>query len=62
MKWGDNYKVETPTFDPDSGMKLEFRGTKTDCIKPYHLFYLIKYPGLLLGKIHIPVEDINAKV
>lgn len=59
MKWGDNYKVDTPTFDPESGIKFEFRGTATDCIEPYHLFYLIREPGIIVGKIRIPVEEFN---
>jgi hypothetical protein len=58
MKWGDSFKVETPTFDPESGIKLEFRGLVTDCLEPFNMFYLIKYPGILLGKIRVPVETV----
>ncbi len=56
MKWGDRFEVETPTFDPASDIHLEFRGLQTDCREPFNLFYLIKSPGILLGKVKIPRE------
>jgi hypothetical protein len=57
MKWGDRFEVETGTFEKNSDMELQFRGTQRDCITPHHLFYLIREPGLILGKIRIPVDD-----
>jgi len=53
MKWGEKFKVETPTFEPNSDLTLDYHG--------YHdgaaLFYLIKFPGILMGKIKIPMKE-----
>ena len=62
MKWGDNYKVETGVFEVDPDMSLEFRGTIRDCIEPYNIFYLIRNPGIIVGKIKIPLETADAEV
>ena len=54
MKWGESLTVDTPTFDEDSDMRLEFRGWYKGGVAQ---FYLIQDPGVILGKINVPVLD-----
>jgi hypothetical protein len=59
MKWGDNFKVETGVFEVDPDMRLEFRGDMLDCKEPHKIFYLIRNPGMIVGKIKIPLEEFD---
>jgi hypothetical protein len=58
MKIGDVLKVSTPTFEPVSDLTLKCIRFERDGSVTYSI---VKYPGMILGKVNIPAsKEINS--